>query len=153
MDEQALSQARGEVIEKFINLEMLTNAIISQHYFGHLSGRFVFEVLYDEHCGFALRRALLTKSVPNIDNGQIAKLNRLNTIRNYFAHTGQQIVKPAGSKKELVAVVLDPRKLDKPIDFAKLHKEFQEIEPEVATYLFELFKELGGKYSETPPVT
>jgi len=151
MDEQALSQARGEVIEKFINLETLINAIISQHYFGKLIQPFFLEVLYDEYCTFGLKRRILTKIVPNIDKGQVDKLNRLNTIRNYFAHAGPEIFSGAGvPNKGQVGVVPDPRKLDRPIDFARLHEEFQEIEPGVAKYLFKLFQELGGETLREP---
>ena len=59
MDNQTLSQMRSEVIEKFINLEMIINAIISQHYFRKVYMPFFFEVLYDEYCSFGLKRRIL----------------------------------------------------------------------------------------------
>ena len=143
MDGQRLSQARAEVIEKFINLEWLINAIISQHYFGKAYLPFVLEVLYDEYCSFAFKRRILEKIVRDIDAKQIQNLNRLATIRNYFAHVGlfSGIVV---ASKEQVDVVPDPRKVDQPIDFARLYEEFQKKEPSVAEYLFEVYRGLGG---------
>ena len=146
MDEQVVSQARAEVIEKFINLEWLINLIISQHYFGKVYRPFILEVLYDENCSFILRRRILEKIIPGLDKKQIQNLNRLNTIRNYFAHTGPQIVEGAKVGKGQATKVPDPRKLDKAIDFTKLYKEFQRMEPIVAEYLFKLYQELRGKY-------
>ena len=147
MDEQTLSRASTEVIEKFINLEWIINAIISQHYFYKVLLPFVLEVLYDEYCSFALKRRILEKIVPSLDEKQIQNLNRLNTIRNYFAHTGQQIFKGAEVPAEgQVGIVPDPRKPEKEIDFAQLCKEFQTKEPAVAEYLFKLYKQLGGEY-------
>jgi len=147
MDEQTLSQARAEVIEKFINLEWLINAIISQHYFSRVYLPFVLEVLYDERCTFALRRSVLEKIVPDLDKKKIQNLNRLNTIRNYFAHTGQQIFKgPVPPSEGQLGIVPDPRKLDKAIDYTQLYEEFQRTEPAVAEYLFKLYQKLGGEY-------
>jgi len=50
---------RAEVIEKFINIETLINAIICQHYFHKLIMPFYLEVLYDEKFNFYLRRNIL----------------------------------------------------------------------------------------------
>ena len=147
MDKQGLCQARAEVIEKFINLEWLVNAIISQHYFGKVMLPFVLEVLYDEYFSFGLKRGILQKIVRDIDARQIERLNRLNTIRNHFAHRGQEIFSgPDIPSKGQLGVVPDPRRLDKPIDFTQLYEEFQRTEPSVAEYLFELYKRLGGEY-------
>ena len=146
MDEERLSIMRSAVIEKAINLEWVINAIISQHYFKKVALQFVTEVLYDEYCSFALKRRILEKIIKNPDEQQIQKINRLNTIRNYFAHCGQQIfdgpeVPPAESQKGWVP---DPRKPTKPIDFEKLHDEFMKLEKEVINYLFGIFQQIGG---------
>ena len=147
MDRQGLSQARAEVIEKFINLEWLVNAIISQHYFRKVMLPFVLEVLYDEYCSFGLKRRILKKIVRDIDAKQMDNLNRLNTIRNYFAHRGQEIFRGSGVPSEgQLGIVPDPRKLDEPIDFAHLYEDFQRLEPGVAEYLVELYQRLGGEY-------
>jgi hypothetical protein len=147
MDRQELSQARAEVIEKFINLEWLINAIISQHYFGKVIRPFVLEVLYDQFCSFGLRRRIVEKIVRDIDAKQIDSLNRLSNIRNYFAHVGPEIFSgPDVPGKGQSGVVPDPRKLDKPVDFTGLYEEFQKLEPGVAEYLFEVYQRLGGAY-------
>jgi len=145
MNDKSLSNVRAEVIEKSINMEWIINAIISQHYFKKVFLPFVTEVLYDEYCSFALKRRILEKIIPNLDGQQIQKLNRLNTIRNYFAHCGQQIFDgPAPPPKEQKGWVPDPRKPTKPINFASLHSEFINLESSVSKYLFEIFQKLGG---------
>ena len=83
MDEEKLSRYRSEVIERFINIEWIINAIISQHYFKRVLLPFVLEVLYDEYFSFALKRRVLEKIIKTIDNQKVQDLNRLNTIRNY----------------------------------------------------------------------
>jgi len=145
MNDKSLSKVRAEVIEKSINIEWIINAIISQHYFKKVLLPFVTEVLYDEYCSFALKRRILEKIFPNIDGRQIQKLNRLNTIRNYFAHCGQEIFDgPVVPKNEQKGWVPDPRKPTKPINFESLHAEFIELENSVSKYLFGIFQELGG---------
>ncbi len=150
METPNLSQQRAEVIEKFINLEWIINAIISQHYFGKVRIDFILQVLYDERCSFSLKREVLKKIVPTLDQMQIEKLNRLNNIRNYFAHTGQQIFNTAKITpgESDVGYVPDPRNLDKVIDFTQLFEEFQKTEPSVTKYLFDVFIEHGGEAVE-----
>lgn len=145
MDKEILSKRRSEIIEKFINLECLINAIISQHYFNRVTFPFVSEVLWDEYCSFALKRRILEKIIATPDGQKIEKLNRLNTIRNYFAHCGQEIFEgPTLPAKEQQGWVPDPRKPTKPNNFESLHSEFVEIESDVSKYLLEIFQKLGG---------
>lgn len=149
MDTPTLSQMRAEVIEKFINLETIINAIISQHYFGKVHKPFFLEVLYDQHCTFGLKRSILEKIIPNLHKTQLQNLHRLSHLRNYFAHTGPEIFE----REEILSkgqpgIVPDPRKLDKAIDYSQLYEEFQKLEPAVAEYLFKLYQELGGEYQE-----
>ena len=145
VEHEDLSKTRTEVIEKFINLEMIINTIISQHFFGYVKTGFLFDVLYDEYFTFGLKRRILEKIVSNIDKGMVDKLNRLNTIRNYFAHCGTEIFwgKEHPEKGEK-GVIPDPRRWRKPLDFAALYKEFTETEPQVTQYLFDIYKKLGG---------
>jgi hypothetical protein len=147
MGTPTLSQMRAEVIEKFINLETIINAIICQHYFKRVYKQFFLEVLYNEHCTFGLKRSILEKIIPNLDKTQLQNLNRLNTIRNYFAHTGPEMFEGAEiPSKGQQGVVPDPRKMAKALDYSQLHQEFQKLEPTVARYLFKLYQELGGEY-------
>ncbi len=141
MDEEKISRYRSGVIEHFINCEMIINAIISQHYFGKVMKPFLLEVLYDEYFSFGLKRRILTKTIPNIDKERLADLNRLNTLRNYFAHCNQQFFQ--GSQKS-VGFIPDPRKTEVGIDFEKLYTEFMEKEPKVIKYLTTILKEKGG---------
>ena len=149
MDKQALTKARADVIERFINLECIIGAIICQHYFGRVCQPFYLEVLYDEYCSFALKRRILEKIVPNLDRAQLENLNRLNTIRNYFAHTGPEIFEGQEIPSEgQEGFVPDPRKPSKAVDYAELYREFQTLEPGMTKYLFNLYQQLGGQYSK-----
>ena len=146
MDDKDLSKYRAEVIEKAINLEWLMNAIISQRYFKLVNINFLFEVLYDEYFSFALRRRILEKIVKDFDKKKWNDLNRTNTIRNYFAHCNQQIFEgPDLPAKGVQGKVLDPRNLDREIDFENLHKEFMLKIGPLEKYLADILLEMGGK--------
>jgi hypothetical protein len=69
-------------------------------------------------------------------------LNRLNTIRNYFAHCNQEIIQGTDLKQQ--GKVVDPRDIEKEVDFESLHSEFMKIVGGVEEYLAMLFKGLGG---------
>lgn len=87
-----ISLLRSDVIEKTINIEWMIHAIISQHFFGAVKLDFVSTVLYDEYCSFSLKRRILLKICPELAGNCENKINRLNTIRNYFAHVGQGFI-------------------------------------------------------------
>jgi hypothetical protein len=146
MDIDRISQYRSEVIERTINIEWLMNAIISQHYFKRVVKPFVLEVLYDEYFSFALRRRILEKIVENLDRKMLQDLNRVNTIRNYFAHCNQRLLDTVDfPKKDAEGEVIDPRKLDKSIDFEKLHSEFTGVIGKLEEYLATVYLEKGGE--------
>jgi hypothetical protein len=142
MDQDTLSKYRAEVIERFINVEWIINAIISQYYFKKVIMPFLLEVLYDEYFSFALKRRILEKIIKNIEKQKIQELNRLNTIRNYFAHCNQEIIQGTDLKQQ--GKVVDPRDIEKEVDFESLHSEFMKIVGGVEEYLAMLFKVLGG---------
>lgn len=146
VESKTLSKYRSEVIEKFINTEGFIDMIISQKYFHHVNLPFVKEILFDEYFSFALKRRILEKIIPNLNKEQINNLNRMNTIRNYFAHTGIKFF--PGLKvpsKEDKSIVIDPRNPTKPIDYKSLYIEFIKKEPIVSQYLNSIYIELGGK--------
>jgi len=124
---------------------MIVNAIISQHYFKKVLKPFLLEVLYDEYFSFGLKRRILLKIIPDLDNKKIEDLNRLNTIRNYFAHCNQEFFgiseKPKAGTK---GIIPDPRNIEKGIDFERLYNEFIKKEYGVTKYLAEIFTNLGG---------
>jgi hypothetical protein len=145
LNDESISKFRSEVIERTINIEWIMNGIISQHYFHKVLLPFVLEFLYDEYCTFALKRRVLEKIVPDIERQSLQNLNRVNTIRNYFAHCNQVLVDgpdPTGSSA--ISKVVDPRKLDKGIDFEKLYREFMEIVGQVEEYLAKIYVAKGG---------
>ena len=145
LNNESISKFRSEVIERTINIEWIMNGIISQHYFHKLLLPFVLEFLYDEYCTFALKRRVLEKIVPDIDKQKLQDLNRVNTIRNYFAHCNQVLVDgPDPTDSSAISKVVDPRKLDKGIDFEKLYKEFTGIAGQVEEYLGKVYVAKGG---------
>jgi hypothetical protein len=146
MDNDRISRYRSEVIERNINIEWLMSAIISQHYFKCVVKPFLLEVLYDENFSFALKRHILEKIIENLDRKMLQDLNRTNTIRNYFAHCNQRVLDEVDFlKKEAEGEVIDPRKLDRTIDFDKLYNEFTGIIGELEKYLATVYLEKGGE--------
>ena len=141
-----ISEYRAQVIERTINIEWLMNAIICQHYFSRVVKPFLLEVLYDEYFSFALKRRILEKIVDNLDKRRLQDLNRLNTIRNYFAHCNQEIFGGPDVPPEVAeGRVIDPRKLDRAIDFEGLYNEFTQIVGEVEKYLATVYLDKGGE--------
>jgi hypothetical protein len=138
------SPLRAQVIESFINLEWLIHALISQHYFDVVRKDFIYELLGDEYCSFALKRRLMFKIYPSLSGDIEQKLNRLNTIRNYFGHVGQPIFEsdnPAGGSR-----VPSPRDFSKSLDFPALHSEFVELYKVVQARLIEAYTDKGGQF-------
>jgi hypothetical protein len=157
MDKDELSKCRAEVIERFINIEWMINAIICQHYLGQLRTSFLFEVLADEYFSFGLKRRILTKIIKskNADR-QIAKriikdINELSDIRNRFAHYGQKFI--VSQDKTLRQKVIDPRNIKDEIDFQGLHDKFMEKVKGVEEYLVKLQYDLGVKLISELPET
>jgi hypothetical protein len=145
MGENKISKYGSEVIEGFINIETIVNAIICQHYFKQVSKDFYFEVLYDEYFTFGLKRRILEKIIKDIDKQKIQDLNRLNTIRNYFAHCKQEIfVGPGIPDKKQKGKVIDPRNIEVEINFKQFYSEFVDKAESVEECLFKLYEDLGG---------
>lgn len=143
-----ISEYRSEVIEKFINIETLINAIICHHYFHRVIMSFFLEVLYDEHFNFSLRRNIFEKILKKLgkyENNKIQNLHKLNKIRNYFAHCNQEIFRLDKSGTVKNSGVPDPRKIENYIDFKEKYKEFIQLEPEMSIYLGKVYKEMGGE--------
>jgi len=147
IDKETLSKYRAEVIVKFINIEKIINAIISQHYFKRVVLPFYLEVLYDEYFTFALRRRILEKIIKDTNKQKVEDLNRLNTIRNYFAHCDLEIFE-ASDKEKKCGKIVDPRAIEKAIDFNRLYSEFMQKERGVLEYLIGLYESLGGVLSK-----
>lgn len=147
-----ISEYRSQVIEKFINIETLMNAIICQHYFHRIITHFFLEVLYDEHFNFSLRRNIFEKILKKLDkyeNKKIQNLHKLNNIRNYFAHCNQEMFKLDKNGNVKKSGVPDPRKIENYIDFEEKYKEFIQLEPEMSIYLGKVYKEMGGEMQKS----
>lgn len=152
MDKDKLSKYRSEVIERFINVEWMINAIISQHYFKGDSRKgvrtpFMLKVLYDPYFSFPLRRQILEKILKKNkeDKKTIHKtmkdLYRLNTIRNYFAHCGQEFI--ILTEKPLKRRAINPEDIEQELDFESLYTEFMKTVQGIEQYLVKLQYALG----------
>ncbi|MCF7846740.1 MAG: hypothetical protein K9M51_01595 [Candidatus Gracilibacteria bacterium] len=145
-----ISQWRSEVIEKFINLEWLINSIISQKYLKACSYPFLFDFLYDVNCTFALKRNVLFKISPDFPEKD--NLNRLNNIRNLFAHCNQELFRNISNAppSDAIGVIPNPKNPERDICFKQLHEEFNTKEPAVARALLEIYYSLGGQLLPVP---
>ncbi len=142
LSDKKISEYRSEVIEKFINIETLINVIISQRYFKKVIEAFFFEVLYDAYCTFSLKRNILKKINPDF---KLQNLERLNSIRNYFAHCNQLVFEgPELPTEGQKGKIFDPKNLTKELDFEKLYNEFIKLEKNVNDELYEFYKSLNG---------
>lgn len=142
MKDQDIKKLRAEVIEKFISLEILVSAIITQHYFHILEKNFLTQVLYDEYFNFGLKHHILRKITERPDNKVLDKLYNLNKIRNTFAHSGLFFTEVTSGRQGFI----NTRKLDNEIDFQKLFEEYCDLEKPVFDYLGKVFKEKGGLF-------
>jgi hypothetical protein len=140
LEDQDIKKLRAEVIDKLINLEILMDAVITQHYFHRTHKQFMYEVLYDEYFSFALKRNILLTITEHPNNKVLNKLHRIGKIRNIFAHRGRVIVDWVGNSKR--ERVIDSK--EKEIDFQELFNEYCDLEKPVLDYLTEVFKEKGG---------
>lgn len=149
MNKNKIIKQRGEVINKFINIEWIINAIISQWYMSKVEKEFVLEVLYDVYFSFALKRRIIEKIFAKRCNSKLKpklrymldSLNRLNSIRNYFAHCTETMTLNNIDGE----YIPDPKNHDKPLDFQVLYSEFIKKEKEVNEYFYDLFISIGGK--------
>jgi hypothetical protein len=133
---------RGEVIELFSELETIIASIISQHYFGKFHTDFVLNVLYDDQCSFGLKRNILKKIVPDLDDKIRQKLDRLNRTRNIFAHCTLELVKGSSPQSD-ASFFPNPGKPKESIDFKVLRDSFVTDFPAVNKYLLDILEKKG----------
>ena len=144
MTEKGLPTLRAEVIQELIGLEALVDCVISVHYLGKISKAFYNEVLYDEYFSFGLKVRILSKilsSEGKEGEDQIRVLQRLNNIRNIFAHCGATWY-AADSGESFVP---NPKKPDQGLDFDALRAEFNGALPAVRDYLLLKAVEKGAE--------
>ncbi|OFV80042.1 MAG: hypothetical protein A2Y78_14650 [Acidobacteria bacterium RBG_13_68_16] len=140
-------QQRSEVIERAINIEWLMALVICQHYLHKVLWPFLVEVLYDENFSFGLKVAIILK-ICKPTTQQEQDLRCVNRIRNQFAHLGPHV---ATSARPSEFFIPDPRRPDRPIDFAALYHEFQSLAGRVEEFLGQALLARGGQLTEKPP--
>ncbi len=97
-------------------------------------------MLYDDQCSFGLKRNVFLKSIGDVDNKKVEDLNRLNKIRNLFAHCDSQDPNMPGK-------IVDAKNREAYVDFEQLYQDFVRLAPSVVQYLFSIFQGIGGKIS------
>ncbi len=148
MEISKVAKTRAEVTEDFIQIETLVGTIITDYYIGQnnpIAPLFMLEMLYDEHCTFAMKRSVLRKVLDGVfqkkeerkkAEGEFQKLHRLNTVRNLFAHCGPDVFLAKDGKG--MRITPDPRNPCKQLDFESALKDFKKRQPEVFQWLIEL---------------
>ena len=132
---------RSEVIERSIEIELLMSGIICFHYFGRINMPFWLEVLYDQNFSFAMKRRVLEKIAPLTDRSRFDELNRIGAIRNHFAHLSLSFA----DFKAMKLVAVDPKRLDRTVDFESLFREFSKLYDRVRKHLKEILVAMGKK--------
>lgn len=150
MRDGELTKWRGEIVERFANVEYLINAIISQYYFKEVRLDFFHAVLYNEYFNFALRRSILERIIEQL--GLIHEYRKemqqglinLNQKRNYFAHCALKLYERPDSGAYLG--VVDPKDKNKPIGFKEVYDEFFSKVGGIEKFLAKLAEKLGVKW-------
>ncbi len=152
-DDNQIGAWRVRVIESFIAIEWLMNCIITQHYFRAQKQGFIFEVLYDRYMNFGLRLNIFKKVLKKIkgtkDNGKLRKednkmienLQKMDRIRNIYAHIDAVIIDSKGQGR-----IPDPDNWKKSLDMKKKYEDYVKKEKEVLIYLRETGKAIGFKF-------
>ena len=96
---------------------------------------------------FGLKVAIILK-ICKPTTQQEQDLRCVNRIRNQFAHLGPHV---ATSARPSEFFIPDPRRPDRPIDFAALYHEFQSLAGRVEEFLGQALLARGGQLTEKPP--
>jgi hypothetical protein len=149
MNFKELIYSRGNVIEKFISIELAINAIISMHYLKRVDTNFVVNVLNNEQSNFGFKKNILKQIIDCKKYKKEFKiLENLNRIRNLFGHASFNI-KNQNNKltDESIKMYLnDPKKSGNIIDPEVKMKEFLELYNEFWPWLIKISKQFGIKY-------
>jgi len=78
---------------------------------------------------------------------KLEQLNRVNNIRNLFAHCDEKIISSSDENKTPVAP--NPKNPSKNLNFEELHAEFSDKAFEVEKYLLEIYRNKGGGLSDS----
>jgi uncharacterized protein YbaP (TraB family) len=143
MNQEALTKARGVIVEKFVAIEWTVSLIISQRYLKKLDMEFLQDVLCDDAVNFGLRVNLLEKIEPKFEYMQ--ELRKMNNIRNKFAHCHQMIIEIDDASGQGRRIAVNPKKQNIEINFESLENEFNNLFPKVNESLFQLLLCLGAQ--------
>ena len=144
----ALKEKRGDIVEKFINIENLVSLIISRHYVpikDGISTKFTSEVLFDEYFNFGLKVKILVKILGE-ESSWTQELRVLSKIRSAFAHRGTVIVTHDGEEKTVDL----SEGFDKDFDYEKRYAEFLDKEKKITKKLGEVLEEKGVSIKTEP---
>jgi hypothetical protein len=147
-----LDSVRGSIVTRFVTIDTALNMIIARHYLGDSPDNkrwtdFLFNVLENEQCTFAFRRNIFIHILrsDNVDSSNVEELNRLNKIRNVFAHK-QHISGDVTQTPESDVYYTNPKfpqDKSKNIPADDYIKEFDQLYPDVMNWLFAMCKKKG----------
>lgn len=133
---------RQDIIERSINLENLICMLITLHFFPAKGVKLDFMqiVMCDPSANTAFKVSVFSKCYPQIKRDLIEKMSRMFNIRNLFAHCGLHVTSFADPDN---SGIMNPKKMNEPIDFEALRKEFLEKESQALGELFKLVDAAG----------
>ena len=133
---------RQHVIEKAIRIENLLSILVTQKFFPgtSINGRFLQQVMYDPHANTAFKVSVFSKCYPEFPHEDVEKIRRMFSIRNIYAHCGLELTSAVDPGK---SGIIDPKKLNEPLDFVALEAEFMRIEAEISEKLGQLIASTG----------
>ena len=141
---------RNNILDKFNNVEMMINLIISNFYFKETNKDFIFRVLHNPYFQTVLRIDLFTKIMKDSDNDRISKiiskLKTMSKIRNYFAHITPSYFSDEEPSPDKVGWSPHPENPNKTLDFEVEFENFFNLEKDVVPYLIHSCKVLGVKF-------
>lgn len=90
MEISKVAKTRAEVTEDFIQIETLVGTIITDYYIGQnnpIAPLFMLEMLYDEHCTFAMNAVCYGKYLMGYSKRKRKERKRKVNFRNYTDST------------------------------------------------------------------
>jgi len=151
MNKREIIFRRGAVIDAFVSIELMINAIISMHYLKTVDTGFVIDVLNNEMSSFGFKKTLLKQILgEEIYKSDFQNLEKLNRIRNLFGHASLKLKNGENIADEKAVIYFnDPKKPGNEVDPKTESEEFEKLFLLVDNWLITAGKEKGINYTET----
>ena len=154
MKNEEIIHHRGKVLHSFVTVELMINTIISMHYLKRVDSDFVIDVLNNEMSSFGFKKSILKQILNGADHeSSFKKLEKLNRIRNLFAHATPILMNVDVTKNindERAEVWFrNPKIPGTEVDPQIKFKEYNELFPQVCSWLNSIGRKNGINYPES----